>query len=104
MRRVQPAKVLRIHLSESDRSGGTPLYDAIVAKCRELKIAGASVFEGLEGFGEACLASRDRQLVIHVVDTPENIDRLIPVVAEMMDTGLISVSTAQMTRVEARTC
>lgn len=104
MRPAQPAKVLRIHLSESDRSGGAPLYETIVAKCRELKIAGASVFEGLEGIGEARLASRDRPLMITVVDTPENIDRLIPVVAEMMDTGLMSVSTAQMTRVEARTC
>jgi hypothetical protein len=101
MRPVQPAKVLRIHVSESDRAGGAPLYEAIVAKCRELKIAGASVFVGLEGFGDARLDSHDRPLLITVVDTPENIDRLIPVVAEMIDTGLMSVSTAQMTRVEA---
>ena len=101
MHPVQLAKVLRIHLSESDRSGGAPLYEAIVAKCRELKIAGASVFVGLEGFGDARFASRDRPLLINIVDTPENIDRLIPEVAEMMDTGLMSVSAAQMTRVEA---
>ncbi len=103
MRTVQPAKVLRIHLSESDRVNDAPLYEAVVAKCRELKIAGASVFAGLEGYGEAQIASREKPLVITVVDTPENIDRLIPVVAEMMDTGLMSVSAAQMTRVEART-
>jgi len=94
MRPVQPAKVLLIHLSESDRAGSEPLYEAIVAKCRELKIAGASVFVGLE-------ASRDKPLLITIVDTPENIDRMVPVVAEMMDTGLMSVSAAQMTRVEA---
>jgi PII-like signaling protein len=103
MRLVQPAKVLRIHLSESDRAAGAPLYAAIVAKCRELKIAGASVFVGLEGFGEATLVSRERPMLITIVDTPGNIDRLIPVVAEMIDTGLMSVSTAQMTRIEART-
>ena len=102
MRPAQPAKVLRIHVSESDRAGGEPLYEAVVAKCRDLKIAGASVFVGLEGYGDARLASRDKPLVITVVDTPENIDRLIPVVAEMMDTGLISVSSAQMTRVEVK--
>jgi PII-like signaling protein len=102
MRPVQPAKVLRIHVSESDRAGGTPLYEAIVAKCRDLKIAGASVFVGLEGYGEARLGSRDKPLLITVVDTPENIDRLIPVVAEMIDTGMMSVSNAQMTRVEAK--
>ena len=102
MRPAQPAKVLRIHVSESDRANDAPLYEAIVAKCRELKIAGASVFVGLEGYGQAHLVSRNRPLLITVVDTPENIDRLIPVVAEMMDTGLMSVSAAQMTRVEAK--
>lgn len=101
MRPVQAAKVLRIHLSESDRAGdGAPLHEAIVAKCRELKIAGASVFVGLEGYAETSSA---RPLDITVVDTPENIDRLIPVVVEMVDTGLMSVSTAQMIRVESKT-
>jgi len=44
---AQAAKILRIHISEADRLKGKPLYEAIVAKCRELKIAGASVFLGL---------------------------------------------------------
>ena len=106
MRPAQPAKILRIHISESDRFGGKPLYEVIVAKCRELKIAGATVFRGLEGYGEtaemhkAHLVRSDRPVLITVVDTPGNIERLIPVVAEMMDTGLMAVSDAQMTRVE----
>jgi hypothetical protein len=50
MRQVQPGKILRIHISESDRHQGKPLYEAIVAKCRELKIAGATAFLG-EGYG-----------------------------------------------------
>lgn len=28
-----------------------PLYEAIVTKCREMKIAGATVLRGLEGYG-----------------------------------------------------
>jgi PII-like signaling protein len=106
MRPAQPAKILRIHISESDRAAGKPLYEAIVARCRELKIAGAAVFLGLEGYGEtaemhkAHLVHSDRPVLVTVVDTPENIARLIPVVTEMLDTGLIAVSDAQMTRVE----
>jgi PII-like signaling protein len=42
----------RSHISEADRDGGRPLYEAIVAKRRELKIAGVTVFRGLEGNGE----------------------------------------------------
>jgi len=106
MRQVQPGKILRIHISESDRHQGKPLYEAIVAKCRELKIAGATVFLGLEGYGEtaemhrAHLVHSDRPIVITIVDTAENIERLIPVVAEMMDTGLLASSEVQMIRVE----
>jgi PII-like signaling protein len=106
MRPAQPAKILRIHISESDRAAGKPLYEAIVARCRELKIAGASVFLGLEGYGEtaemhkAHLVHSDRPVLVTVVDTPENIARLIPELTQMLDTGVIAVSDAQMTRVE----
>src|SRR5580704_15034604 len=106
MRPPQAAKILRIHISEADRLRGKPLYEAIIARCRELKIAGASVFLGLEGYGEtaelhkAHLVRSDRPVLITVVDTPENIERLIPVVAQMMDTGLMAVSGARMVRVE----
>ena len=101
----QPAEILRIHISESDRRGGKPLYEAIVDKCRELNIAGATVFQGLEGYGEtaelhkAHLVRSDRPMVITVVDTAENIGRLAPAVAEMMDTGLLVVSSVSMIRV-----
>jgi len=106
MRPAQSAKILRMHISESDRHQGKPLHEAIVAKCRELKIAGASVFLGLEGYGEtaemhkAHFVRSDRPVLITVVDTPENIERLIPAVAELMATALMAVSDAQIIRVE----
>src|SRR5580658_2286632 len=108
MRPPQAAKLLRIHISEADRLRGKPLYEAIIGRCRELKIAGASVFLGLEGYGEtaelhkAHLVRSDRPVLITVVDTPENIERLIPVVAQMMDTGLLATSDVQMIRVEKK--
>jgi PII-like signaling protein len=109
MQPAQPAEILRIHISEAERRQGKPLYEAIVAKCRELKIAGASVFLGLEGYGEtaemqrAHLVHSDRPILITIVDTAENIQRLIPVVAEMMDTGVMATSAAQMIRVQRKT-
>jgi uncharacterized protein len=106
MQPAQPAKILRVHISEADRDHGKPLYEAIVATCRELKIAGVTVFRGLEGYGEtaemhrAHLVHSDRPIVITVVDTAENIQRLIPVLAEMIDTGLMATSEVQMIRVQ----
>jgi PII-like signaling protein len=108
MPQAQPAEILRIHISESDRYQGKPLYEAIVAKCRELKIAGATVFRGVEGYGEtaeihkAHLVRSDRPIIITIVDTTENVRRIIPVVAEMMDTGLMATSAVQMVRLQKR--
>ena|SRR5215471_8001019 len=105
---MQSAEILRIHISESDRHEGRPLYEAIVAKCRELKICGATVFCGVEGYGEtaemhrAHLVRSDRPILITVVDSPENIRTLIPAVADMMDTGLMATSAVQMIRVQKR--
>src|SRR5271169_3823123 len=108
MRQLQPAKILRIHISESDRYQGKPLFEAIVAKCRELKIAGASVFRGLEGYGEtaeihrAHMVRSDRPILITIVDTAANIEQLIPIATEMMGTGLMAWSDVQMIRVEKK--
>ena len=102
----KPAKILRIHISESDRYQGKPLFEAIIAKCRELKIAGATVFKGLEGFGESAdlhrahLVRHDQPIVIAIVDTAENLARLVPAVEEMIDTGVLATSDVEMIRVQ----
>lgn len=108
MSQEYPAKLLRIHISESDRYQGRPLYEAIVAKCRELKIAGATVFRGLEGYGEtaemhrAHLVRHDQPIIITIVDSSESLATLIPVVENMMDTGLMAVSDVQVVRVQKK--
>jgi len=100
------ARILRIHTSETDRHQGKPLYEAIVAKCRELKIAGATVFRGLEGYGEtaemhrAHLIRHEQPIVIVIVDSPENLERLTPIVEQMINTGVLASSEATMIRVQ----
>jgi len=102
----QAAKLMRLHISEHDRYKGKRLYEAIIQKCCELKIAGATVFRGLEGYGETAeihrrhLLTHDLPIVINIVDSAENIQRLTPVVEEMMDTGLIAVSDVQIQRIQ----
>jgi uncharacterized protein len=106
MRTVRKAKLLRLHFGESDQYDGKPLYEAIVNRCKELKIAGATVFRGLEGYGETAeihrhrLIGKDQPIVVTIVDTPENLGRLIPEVEEMMDTGMIATSDVEYMRIE----
>ena len=104
----QPAKLMRVHLSEHDRYKGKPLYEAILEKCREMKVAGATVFRGLEGYGETAeihrrhLLGHDLPIIINIVDSAENIAQLAPVLESMMDTGLIAVSDVEIKRIQKK--
>ena len=106
MRTVKKAKLLRLHFGESDQYKGKPLYEAIVDRCKELKIAGATVFRGLEGYGGSAeihrhhVIRKDQPIVVTIVDTEENLARLIPEVEEMMDTGMIATSDVEYMRIE----
>jgi uncharacterized protein len=106
MQNYQPAKLLRLHFTERDRHRGKPLYEAIVSKCQELKIAGATVFRGLEGYGDTAeihrshIFTHDLPIVVQIVDSEENIRRLLPVVEDMMDKGLIAMSDVTIFRIQ----
>ena len=98
------AKMLRIHFGEDDQWQGKPLYEAIVERCRKLDIAGATVFRGIEGYGASTVIRRshllhfssDAPIMVQVIDTAENIQRLIPVLDEMVQEGLIAMSDVEV--------
>jgi len=105
MRLEGKAKMLRIHFGEDDKWRDKPLYEAIVMKCRELDIAGATVFRGIEGYGASTLIhkrhllrSSDRPIMVSVIDTEEKIKTLIPALDEMVDEGLIAMSEVEVIR------
>jgi uncharacterized protein len=106
MRTIKKAKLLRLHFSENDHHNGKPLYEAIVAKCKDLKIAGATVFRGLEGYGESAeihrhhIVKSDQPIIVTIVDTEDNLQRLIPVIEGMMDTGMIATSDVDYIRIQ----
>jgi hypothetical protein len=102
-----PAKLVRIYLGESDRSGDIPLYEAIVLKLRMLDFSGATVYRGILGYGvkrhthKAGILhlSRDLPIMISVAERADRVDELVRVVADMMQDGLIAVSDIEMYRV-----
>ena len=104
MRLEGSAKMLRIHFGESDKWKGKPLYRAIVEKCRELDIAGATVFRGVEGYGGSTLIHRARHLsfshdapiMVSVIDSEDKIQQLIPHLDQMVDEGLIAMSKVEV--------
>jgi len=98
------AKMLRIHFGESDKWKGKPLYRAIVEKCRELDIAGATVFRGVEGYGASTLIHRVRHLsfsqdapvMVSVIDSDDKIQKLLPHLDEMVREGLMAMSKVEV--------
>jgi len=106
MRLEGKAKMLRIHFGEDDKWHNKPLYEAIVMKCRELDIAGATVFRGIEGYGASTLIhkhhllrrSSDCPIMVSVIDTEDKIRTLLPALDEMVDEGLIAMSEVEVIR------
>lgn len=92
-------KLLRIFIGESDTWHGKPLYEAIVERARTEGLAGATVLRGIEGFGadsrlhtsRILRLSEDLPVVIEIVDTEENVDRILPALDEMVGEGMITV-------------
>ena len=92
-------KLLRIFLGESDTWHGKPLYEAIVQLARKEGLAGATVLRGIEGFGadsrlhtsRILRLSEDLPVVIEIVDTEENIDRVLPQLDEMVGEGMLTL-------------
>lgn len=101
----QPAKLLQIYVSEQDRHNGKPLYEQIVTRCQEMKLAGVTVFRGLEGFGHAAgihrphLLVHDQPIVITIIETPEKAVEALPVLQQMMERTFIAVTDVEVIRV-----
>lgn len=100
------AEMLRIHFTEADEWQSEPLYKAIVGKCEELGLAEAIVYRGVEGFGASARIyhartlsfSREAPLMVSVIDTKDQIQRLIPHLDKMIEGGLIATSKVEVIR------
>lgn len=100
------ARMLRVHFGESDKWNGKPLYEAIFARCQELGMASAIVYRGIEGYGISTRIrqsslwkfSHDAPIMLSITDKEEQIARLLPYLDEMVDEGLIAISTVEVVR------
>ncbi len=98
------ATMLRIHFGEDDKWQNKPLYGAIIAKCKELEMAGAIVYRGIEGYGSAAIIrharalSRSAPIMLSIIDKEEQIRRLLPHLDAMVEEGLIAISEVEVIR------
>ena len=99
MLKTGPAKKLTIYIDESDKIHGKPVYEVLLDIFYKRKIAGASVFRGIEGYGSDRMfhttkileLSTTLPVKIEVVDSGEKIDSILLEITPIVHKGLITV-------------
>ena len=94
------AKKLTIYLDEGDKLHGKPVYEVLLDIFFKRKIAGATVFRGIEGYGSDGVFHTAKMLElsttlpvkIEVVDSEEMINDVLEDVTSIVEKGLIEVS------------
>lgn len=97
-------KLLRIVVAGSASHAGRPRYQAIVERLREEGIAGATVLRGVGGFPVPEPSGRARALgvrtsrpcVIEVVDRAERIDAVMPKLAALLASSVVTVKDVEL--------
>lgn len=100
MKSGDKCQLLKIYVSEDSRYKGSSLYHSVVLKLKELGIAGATVSRAIEGYGKGRAVHTTRILdlssslpiIIEAIDTKENIEKVIPIISEMVNEGMIFVT------------
>ncbi|AXA36181.1 MAG: DUF190 domain-containing protein [Candidatus Hydrogenedentota bacterium] len=98
--------LLRIFVDSFRRYRHRPLYEAIVEHARRRGYAGATVFEGIEGFGMSGIflkekrwaLANDREMVIELVDTPQRLDALLEELEPMLEDVVVTRERAKVVR------
>jgi len=96
--------LVRIFMGESDKWHRQPLHVALLERLRKENLAGATVFHGIAGFGARSVLhtthilrlSEDLPVVIEIVDTEEHIEKLIPILDEMVGEGLVTMEKVRV--------
>jgi PII-like signaling protein len=96
--------LMRIHIGESDRLHGRPLYEAIVQLFRRENFSGVTVLRGVGGYGSASRyhtdkilrLSQDLPIILEVVEYTERIERILPKLDEMIGGGLITLEKVRV--------
>jgi PII-like signaling protein len=89
--------LVRIYIGDSDKWHHKPLERALLERLRQEGFAGATVIRGIAGFGAASVIhtahlvdlSADLPILVEVVDDQQHVDKLIPILDEMIIGGAL---------------
>ena len=96
--------LMRIHIGESDKWHGKPLYEGIVEMLRKEGFSGVTVLRGVGGYGGSSVyhtdkilrLSQDLPIVLEIVETTERIEQILPRMDAMVEGGLITLEKVRV--------
>ena len=96
--------LMRIHIGESDKWHGKPLYEVIVQLLRKEGFSGVTVLRGVAGYGGSSIyhtdkllrLSQDLPIILEVIEAQERIDQILPQLDDMVDGGLITLEKVRV--------
>ena len=100
-------RLVRIFIGEGETWHHKPLYRALLERLRAEGFAGATVFHGVAGFGATSVIhtaslvdlSADLPVLVEVVDDEAHVEKLLPILDEMVTGGaLVTVEKVRVLR------
>ncbi len=96
----------RIFVGDSDRIGARALHHVVLERLRKEGFAGATVLHGVAGFGAQSVIhtahildlSTDLPIVIEVVDDQAHTDKLLAILDELLDGGMVTMEKVRVLR------
>ncbi|MFJ8443519.1 DUF190 domain-containing protein [Kitasatospora griseola] len=104
--RTERALRMTVLAGEDQHWHHRPLYAEIVHRAHAARLAGASVFRGIEGFGGSALVHTSRLLsvgddlpvAVVVVDREERIRAFLPQLDDLLDRCLVTLDACEVLR------
>jgi PII-like signaling protein len=97
-------KTLQIFIEDSDRWEGAPLSEALVRLLRKRKIAGATVLNGVMGYGSAGRIHRkglfgvtdEKPVIVIAIDSDAKLRSVLPEILPMIKEGVLTLSDCEV--------
>lgn len=93
-------KLLRIYIGSEDKLDGKPLWEVLLSKCKEIGLAGATVYKAVAGIGahselhsfNIWSLNQKLPLIIEIIDTEEKIELFLKSADTIIEEGLMTIS------------
>ncbi len=95
---------LTIYVNETDMSGDLPLHEVVVRRLLHLEVSGATVMQGVMGYGRHGKVHRkrlfgvsdDRPMLITAIEEEGKLRKILPELKQMLPDALITLQEVEL--------